>query len=68
MLDFINSPTSLAILVSGIVFTIFGHGLGFLWGYKWYSRLLIDSLTKEGYVRYRILDNGEIELLKINED
>jgi hypothetical protein len=68
MLELLNSPISLAILVSGVVFTVFGSTIGLAWGYKLYTGLVIDILVKEGYVKYRTLDNGEIELIKLNED
>lgn len=68
MLELISSPISWAIIVSGIVFTIYGSTLGLAIGYKIYLKHMIDILAKEGYVKYRTLDNGEIELIKLNED
>lgn len=68
MLDFLNEPISLAVLVSAAIFTLFGHYSGFKMGYGWYSKLLVRTLALEGYVKYRTLANGEIELIKLNED
>jgi len=68
MLELLSSPVSWAILVSGIVFTVYGSTLGLALGYKIYAGQMIDILAKEGYVKYRTLDNGEIELIKLNEE
>jgi hypothetical protein len=68
MLDILTSDVSLAILVSAVIFTLYGHGWGVSWGYKWYSEILINRLAREGYVRYRTLENGNIEIIKLNED
>jgi len=68
MLELLSSPVSWAILVSGIVFTVYGSTLGLAMGYKIYAAHMIDILAKEGYVKYRTLDNGEIELIKLNEE
>jgi len=68
MLELLNSPVSLAILVSGVIFTAFGCTIGLAWVYKLHTGLVIDILVKEGYVKYRKLDNGEIELIKLNEE
>lgn len=68
MIELVNSPVSLAILVSGVVFTIFGSGLGLAWSHKHNTSRMLEMLAREGYVKYRTLDNGEIELIKLNED
>jgi len=68
MLELINSSVSWAIIVSGIVFTVYGSTLGLALGYKIYAKHMVDILVREGYVKYRTLEDGEIELIKLNEE
>lgn len=64
MLEWLTSATSIATVVTAVVFTWYGHWLGFSWARK----VLIQRFARLGYIRYRTLDNGDIEILKINED
>lgn len=48
-----------------------GTVLGLYWGTKHNSRRIadatIDFLIKEGFVKYKLLQNGEVELLPLKE-
>jgi hypothetical protein len=68
MLEWLTSATSLSILVSAAIFYIFGQYTGVKLGAKLAADFTIDSLAEQGYVKYRTLENGEIELIKIKED
>lgn len=48
--------------------TAFGWYLGFSKNIKDVTELVIDSLIEGGYLRHRTKSDGEIEILKINED
>jgi hypothetical protein len=48
--------------------TAFGWYLGFTKNVKDVTELVIDSLIEGGYLRHRTKSDGEIEILKINED
>jgi hypothetical protein len=67
MVEALTSVTSLAILTSAAVFYTFGHYTGVRTGAKLAAEVTIDSLAREGYVKYRTLDNGDIELIKLEE-
>lgn len=68
MLEWLTSVTSLSILVSAVVFYIFGQYTGVKIGAKLAADFTIDSLAEQGYVKYRRLNNGDIELIKLRED
>lgn len=68
MIETIITPISLAILTSGVIFYMLGNYHGYKKSAKLMARVTIDMLVDEGYVRFRTLDNGEIEILKLNED
>ena len=59
------------LLGTALVFTIVGMWMA---SNKWDSRTAIiieatiDRLIKDGYVKARLDENGEIELVKYNED
>ena len=48
-----------------------GTVLGLYWGTKHNSRRIADAtiefLMKEGFVKYKLLQNGEVELLPLSE-
>lgn len=68
MIETIITPISLAILTSGVIFYTLGSWHGYKKSAKLMARVTIDMLVDEGYVRFRTLDNGKIEILKLNED
>lgn len=67
MLEAVTSVTSLAILSSAVVFYFFGRYTGVKTGARLAADITIDSLAEQGYVRYRRLRNGDIELIKLEE-
>ena len=59
------------LLFTAVVFTLVGAWMA---SNKWHRNTsiiieaTIDRLIKDGYVKARLDDNGEIELVKYNED
>ena len=47
---------------------IAGTGIGMWWNFKRAVEITIDSLIAKGYLKHRKDANGEIEILKYNED
>lgn len=68
MLEWLTSTTSLAILTTAVVFYLFGQYTGVKTGAKLAADHTIDALVEQGYVKYRTLANGEIEIIKLKED
>lgn len=68
MLDLLTNTVSLAILVSGVVFYLFGKWRGVQYAARTCSDALLDLLIEDGYLRYKTLENGEIKILKLDED
>lgn len=68
MLEWLTSTTSIAILASAAVFYLFGRYTGAKTGARVATDFTIDSLAQQGYVKYTRLDNGDIEIHKINEE
>jgi hypothetical protein len=64
----IDSTVAMAVLSTALVFT----ALGFLWGFNRGFLLGVDTTTellaREGYVKHTRLENGELKLLKLNEE
>ena len=56
------------LLFAYAVGTAFGWYMGFKNQVRNVSEVLIDSLIEKGYLKYRKDANGEIEILKYNED
>lgn len=61
------SMNTLQFLACGMIFT----GVGWYWGYSAsvvnIVQKTIDHLIDDGFIRTRIDDNGEIELIKYSE-
>ena len=51
-----------------VVGTGFGWWLGFTYNLRTASETIIDHLIDNGYLKHRKNANGEIEILKYNED
>jgi len=47
---------------------IAGTGIGMWWNFKRVIETTIDSLVTQGYLKHRKKADGEIEILKYNED
>ena len=56
------------LLVTAVIFTMVGWWFGVTSNVREISGALIDKLIEDGYVRARTLPNGDIELLKHNEE
>lgn len=67
MLESLTSVTSIAIITSAVVFYLFGRYTGVKTGARLAADFTIDSLAQQGYVRYRRLSNGDIELIKLED-
>ena len=56
------------LFITAVIFTV----LGFSWGFSVKTRLaaghVIDTLIKEGYLKTRLDEKGETQLLKYWED
>lgn len=68
MLEIANSSISLAILVSGVVFYSLGIWVGFRQGVKTSSEITIDTLCREGYLRWYKDSSGQIQIKRIKDD
>ena len=62
MLEF----TEFWFFIVAIVFTGVGYYFGISWNIERLTSLILDNLIRDGYLRHRILDDGEVELLKWN--
>jgi hypothetical protein len=51
-----------------VVFYIFGQYTGLKIGAKLAADFTIEALAEQGYVKYKRLGNGDIELIKLKED
>jgi len=56
------------LLAAYSVGTAFGWYLGFSKNIKDVTELVLDRLIADGYLRHRTKSNGEIEIVKINEE
>lgn len=52
--------------IVAIVFTVLGYYFGLNGNIDRITNAIIDNLIRDGYLRHRILDDGEVELLKWN--
>ena len=64
----INESIAATVLVTAVVFWLFGGFAGFRRGVKTQSEVVIDILIAEGYLKTRTKSNGELEIQKLNED
>ena len=67
MLDLLTQTTSVAILVSAVVFYVLGRFQGFKTGAILSAEITVDTLLQQGYLRYRITDDGEKQIIKLKE-
>ena len=67
MLELLTYPTSIAILASGVIFYALGRWEGFKTGAILAAELTVDTLLQQGYLRYRVKDDGEKEIIKLKE-
>lgn len=54
-------------IIAYAVGTAFGYFLGFTSNATRIATITVDTLIKDGYIKYRMLPNGEYDILKINE-
>jgi len=64
----INAQTAITVLITAVIFWLFGKAVGFRSGAKTQSEVVIDVLIAEGYVKTRRNDKGEIEIQKLDEE
>lgn len=56
------------LLIVAIVFTAYGMWVGFKKGALDAAEATIDVLIENGFIKSRTNENGEVELLKYNEE
>jgi len=54
--------------IMAIVFTGVGWYFGCEWMAKRMAQLTVDALIDDGYLKYRLDNNGEVEIMKWNEE
>jgi len=55
-------------IITAVVFTIIGYSMGYGTSTKLAVETTIDTLINEGYIKSRIKPNGQVELLKHNDE
>jgi len=67
MIELLTSTTSIAILVSGVIFYLLGSRIGYKKGIVTSAETTVDILIENGYLKYRETQDGEKEFVKFEE-
>ena len=64
----IDLTVAMSVLSTALVFTALGYFWGFNRGFLLGLDTTTELLAREGYVKHTRLENGELKLLKLNEE
>ena len=67
MIELLTQPTSIAILVSGVIFYLLGSRSGYRRGLVDSAGVTVDILVDGGYLKYRETADGEKEFIKFKD-
>lgn len=56
------------LLATAAIFTVFGYAIGNQKQFRQTTETVIDTLIAEGYLRTRINQHGETEILKVQDE
>lgn len=64
----IDTNTAITVLLTAVIFAALGAVTGFQRGVAIQTRLIVNSLFQQGFVKGSYNGNGDLEIKKLNEE